>query len=286
MSQSNNIVDLFVGVCLTKADWLAHKKTLVRSFQNIVDAWGGAALVYTVLQGNKDLKISNADLPDYLHLFETDFMGVSKARNLCLERAKEIGAKFILFHDASIFWPKNSAEFISSNRSASPKVKVKFSDYPIKVNSLQSHELYGNQKKVNPIYDTYVWSYLLKVADVSGIKFNESFGPGQSTHFKSGEDVLFLFDYLHKVNTRYVLEADDCFVFHPKRASNYDKHLTYASGQGKIFRLLLTKYPSFLLFRDFVLFFGNAIMRCLFFKPNAFRILKHRLFGFFYRGIN
>lgn len=286
MIQPKDGVDLLVGVCLTKTDWLAHKKTLIPSFQHIVDAWRDNVLVFVVLQGNKGLNISSSDLPDYICLFEIDFMGVSNARNVCLDRARVIGAEFILFHDASIFWPKNSAEFIASNRYASPKVKVRFSDYSIERDLPKSECLYGDLKKVNPIYDTYVWSYLLKVSDVSGIKFNEAFGPGQSTHFKSGEDVLFLFEYLHKVNTRNVLEADDCYVFHPKRASSYDKHLTYASGQGKIFRLLLTKYPSFLLFRDFIFFIGNAIMRCLLFKPNAFQILKHRFIGFFDRGIN
>lgn len=286
MNQSKNNVDLLVGVCLTKTDWLAHKKTLTLSFQHIVDAWGDNALVFLVLQGNKDLKISSIDFPDYLYLFETDFMGVSNARNLCLERAKEIGAKFILFHDASIFWPKSSAKFISSNRYTYPKVKIRFSDYSNENVFFEKKVLSGQRKKTNPIYDTYVWSYLLKVSDVNGIVFNRGFGPGQNTRFKSGEDVLFLFDYLQKIKNCYVFEADDCYVFHPKRSLSYDKHLTYASGQGKIFRELLAKYPSFLLYRDFILFFGNAVIRCLLGKPNALRILKQRLIGFFDRGIN
>ncbi|MGL4447925.1 MAG: hypothetical protein ACRCZA_01355 [Shewanella sp.] len=285
MSKSKCGVDLLVGVCLTKTDWLAHKKTLVRSFQHIVDAWGGNAFVYVVLQGNKDVKILNADFPDYLHLFETDFMGVSNARNLCLEHAKEISAEFILFHDASIFWPKNSAEFISSNRYTHPKVKVRFSDSVIDCFA-EKTELHGKKRKINPIYNTYIGSYLLKVSDVDGIIFNEAFGPGQNTRFKSGEDVLFLFDYLQKIKACHVFEADECYVFHPKRSLSYDKHLTYASGQGKIFRILLAKYPSFLLYRDSILFFGNAVMRCLLGKPNALRILKQRLIGFFDRGIN
>ena len=286
MLKTKSRVDLFVGVCLTKTDWLAHKKALTVSIQHIVDAWGGNALVFVVLQGNKDLKISSAELPDYLHFFETDFMGVSNARNLCLERAKEIGAKFILFHDASIFWPKNSAKFISSNRYIYPKVKVSFSDYSNENVFFEQQVLSGQRKKVNPIYDTYIGSYLLKISDVNEIVFNKAFGPGQNTRFKSGEDVLFLFDYLQKIKSRHVFEADDCYVFHPKRSLSYDKHLTYASGQGKIFRELLAKYPSFLLYRDFILFFCNAVMRCLLGKPNALRILKQRLIGFFDRGMN
>ncbi|WP_445153177.1 hypothetical protein [Aeromonas hydrophila] len=286
MSLSKDSVDLLVGVCLTKTDWLAHKKTLIPSFQHIVDAWGGNVLVFVVLQGSEDVKISSSDLPDYLLLFEINFMGVSNARNLCLERAKEIGAEFILFHDASIFWPKSSADFIASNRSANPKVKVRFSDCYIEDGQYLRPRLHGHQKKVNPIYDTYIWSYLIKLSDVHGIKFNEAFGPGQKTLFKSGEDVLFLFDYLYKIKSRYVLEADGCYVFHPKRALTYDKHLTYASGQGKIFRVLLAKYPSLLLCRDLILFFGNAIIRCLLCKPNSYRILKYRFIGFFDRGIN
>ncbi|MEL4300478.1 hypothetical protein ACE02Z_02545 [Shewanella xiamenensis] len=286
MNQLRSDVDLLVGVCLTKTDWLAYKKTLIPSFQNIVEAWQRNVIVFVVLQGNEGEHISITDLPDYLCLFEVDFMGVSNARNLCVKRAVEIGAEFILFHDASIFWPKKSASFIAFNRTVRPKVKVKFSDFSNERGYSQTLDFDGRQKKVNPIYDAYVWSYLLKVSDVAGVEFNEAFGPGINTRFKSGEDVLFLFDYLNEIKCCDVLEADDCYVFHPKRSSSYDKHLTYASGQGKIFRLLLAKYPSFVLYRDLILFFCNAIMRCVLGKPNSFQILKHRVIGFFDRGIN
>lgn len=258
MSQSKIGVDLFVGVCLTKTDWLANVKTLIPSFQHIVDAWGGDVLVFVVLQGSEGEKISRSDLPDNLCLFEIDFMGVSNARNLCLERAKEIGAEFILFHDASIFWPKNSAEFIATNRLANPKVKVRFADCLIDGGQSIRTSLHGHPKKINPIYDTYVWSYLIKLSDVRSIKFNEAFGPGQNTHFKSGEDVLFLFDYLQEIKKSHVFEADDCYVFHPKRSLSYDKHLTYATGQGKIFRVLLAKYPSFFALSRFYFVFWQC----------------------------
>lgn len=286
MGKSKDGIDLLVGVCLTQADWREYEKTLLLSFQHIVDAWGNNVLVFVVLQGKDNIEILNCNLPYYLTLFHTEFMGVSSARNLCLERAKEIDAQFILFHDASIFWPRNSAEFIASNRFARPKVKVRFSKYLFEQEYPKSYLFSGYQKKVNPIYDAYIWSYLFKVSDVARIKFNEAFGPGQNTRFKSGEDVLFLFEHLNEINTKFYFESDCCCVFHPKRSLSYDKHLTYASGQGKIFRVLVAKSPSFLLYRDLILFFFNAIMRCLLCKPNSFQILKNRIIGFFDRGNN
>lgn len=283
MDQHKFNVKLFVGLCLTKSDWFAHKNSLILSLRNIVEAWDKQVLVFIVLQGDSSLKIKKDDYPDYIVFFETEFMGVSRARNLCIDKAHHICAEFMIFHDASIFWPAGSAKFISLNRYVRPKVKVVFSEVS---QDIQVSDLNGWDKSVNPIYDTYVGSYLLKVSEVKFIRFNENFGPGQATTYKSGEDVLFLFEYFKCLGTRNVFEADTCYVFHPERPSSYDKHLTYASGQGKMFRILLDTQPSLLLYRDLILFFGNAIIRCLLVKDNSFRILKQRFIGFFDRGIN
>ncbi len=276
---------LFVGVCVTKNDWLRHQNSLKSSFEHIAQAWGNQVLIFLVVQGDKKSKTSYADLPDYVSVFETEFMGISRARNICIEKAIFVGAEFILFHDASIYWPMESADFIACNRYHNPKIKVRFSDCDKTNVSFNKTFINGDLKKINPIYDTYVWSYLFKVLDIGLIRFDENFGPGQLTRFKSGEDVLFLFEYFSKKNYIRVLEASAAYVYHPARSASYEKHLTYAKGQGKMFRVLLKQHPSFLLYRDFFLFLGNAVMRCLLGKPNSYRILRQRFIGFFDRGI-
>lgn len=276
---------LFVGVCVTKNDWLSYQESLKSSFEHIAQAWDYQVLIFLVVQGDKKSKASYGDLPDYVIFFETEFMGISRARNICIEKANFVGAEFILFHDASIYWPIESVDFIACNRHHFPKVKVSFSDYDTTNLSFKKTLINGHLKKINPIYDTYIWSYLFKVSDIGLIRFDESFGPGQSTRFKSGEDVLFLFEYLSKKNCIRVFEASRAYVYHPARSASYDKHLTYAKGQGKMFRVLLKLHPSLLLYRDFFLFLGNAVVRCLLGKPNSSRILRQRLIGFFDRGI-
>ncbi|EKO3674148.1 hypothetical protein M3923_002838 [Vibrio metschnikovii] len=283
MNQINVGVDLLVGICLTKKDWLQYKDNLIISCQNISQAWDNKVIFFVVLQGNKNEIISQTDLPDSFFLYETEAMGVSLARNKCIEEAVSKDIKYILFHDASIFWPLESAQYISLNRELHPKVKVSFSDFTF-------HHSYSNsnggiKRIVNPIYDTYVWSYLLKVADIESVRFSEKFGPGGCTRYKSGEDVIFLFDYCNKIKSREVFEAQFLCVYHPPRSKKFDKHLIYAKGQGKVYQILLGRYPSFVLYRDLLLFFGNAIFRCLLLRPNSFNILKNRINGFFNRGI-
>lgn len=282
MNNSSCQHQLFVGVCVTKRDWTKYKDSLLTSIQNIAHAWSGKILAFVVLQGGKVEFADCSDFPDYFCFHDTEKMGVSIARNKCIEKATSIGAEFILFHDASIFWPFSSAQFIYLNRDTFPKVKVNFSD----TSSVTSPVLEkGTFKDVNPIYDTYVWSYLFRVGNISDIRFSENFGPGECTRYKSGEDVIFLFDYFNKIKSREVFEAQFACVYHPPRSKKFDKHLIYAEGQGKVYQILLGRYPNFVLYRDLLLFFGNAIFRCLLLRSNSFNILKNRINGFFNRGI-
>jgi len=290
MEALDDTVHLLVGVCVTRQDWVNYHRSLYDSFSNIATHWKNKVLFYVVLQGGNDEVLPNINSKASLNIeiFNTTFMGVSRARNICIDKAKHVNAEFILFHDASIFWTSSAAEFIAHHchDEIVTKVKVAFSDTIREISASLCQSLsFGAVRKINPFYDAYVWSYLFSVAKLQNIAFDERFGPGQETHFKSGEDVIFLFDYFSKINSFCVFEAINASVIHPPRSADFDKHLIYASGQGKIFSLLVRKYPSLRIFIDLGLFFGNAVFRCLLLKPNAFKILKQRFNGFFDRGV-
>lgn len=291
MEALDDTVRLLVGVCVTKQDWITYHRSLYDSFSNIAKHWENKVLFYVVLQGvsnDEDFPKFDTSAAPNVEIFNTTFMGVSRARNICIDKAKHINSEFILFHDASIFWTSSAAEFIAHhcNNELVTKVKVSFSattrERNLPLNQCSSP---AAVRKINPFYDAYVWSYLFSVAKLQDIKFDERFGPGHETFFKSGEDVSFLFEYFSKIKTFSVLEASSAFVCHPPRTADFDKHLTYASGQGKIFSLLVRKYPSWRIYIDLGLFFGNAAFRCLLLKTNAFEIFKQRLNGFFDRGV-
>ncbi|HIF9066817.1 TPA: hypothetical protein ACX6MF_003307 [Photobacterium damselae] len=270
---------LFIGLCTTYSDFYKYQHTLIESFSYLDASFDGNCFFYIVIQGDNFEKLVPKFARLNVHVRYESFLGVSNARNLCIKKALDIGAEYILFHDASICWTKDAANFIFRYKDVMPKVNVSFSDEIKKYDSL---DLIGSKRKVNPIYDTYVWSYLFKLKDIYSLQFNINFGPGQNTVYKSGEDALFLFDVFNKKKSYKVYKSNENIViYHPPRDSDFSKHLLYAKGQGKIFRILLNKYFSLFLLKDVILFFGNAVFRCFLLKKNSFKILIQRVSGFF-----
>ncbi|HIF9331026.1 TPA: hypothetical protein ACX6RL_003339 [Photobacterium damselae] len=270
---------LFVGVCATSDDFFKYKNSLVKSFSSLNNAFNGDCFFYLVIQGEKSEEVNfTSEEIDYYVEYES-FLGVSNARNLCIKKAVDIDAKYILFHDASICWTNDAADYIYIYKNKTPKVNISFSN---DIKEFYNFILNGRKRKVNPIYDAYIWSYLFKLEDVSNLKFDLNFGPGQSTYYKSGEDVLFLFDVFNRRKSYDVYESNKkVIIYHPPRDTNLSKHLIYAKGQGKIFQILLSRYFSLFILKDIILFFGNAIFRCLLLKKNSFKILLQRVSGFF-----
>lgn len=271
--------EFFVGLCLTVTDWNKYKKKLIESLFNLNKAFNGDCFLYIVIQGDTfDLIDSDFGTINVEVKYES-LLGVSSARNLCIQKATDLNSKFILFHDASIYWTKEASEFICKNRDLTPKVNICFSD---EIKELNVYSFDGKKSKVNPIYDTYVWSYLFKLKDIYSLQFNINFGPGQNTVYKSGEDALFLFDVFNKKKSYKVYKSNEnVVIYHPPRDSDFSKHLLYAKGQGKIFRILLNKHFSLFLLKDVILFFGNAVFRCFLLRKNSFKILIQRVSGFF-----
>lgn len=275
-------VDLFVGVSITKEDWSLYNENLIASLLNIYNAFNGDCTAFIVLQ-DKSLHetISVHETYSWIYIQTTNVMGVSNARNLCIETSIKLNSHYLLFHDATIYWPLSTASFMYTYKSSgiTPRVSVKFCE----LTALTSDELsYKNTVliKTNPMYNTYVGSYLLEVGKIGQLRFDVNFGPGESTKFKSGEDVLFLFKYFRTDNHVIAPNDSSLAVYHPPRPKDYSKHLLYAYGQGALFRELFRSDFNFQLLLDFILFFGNASLRCLILRKNAFKIFWNRLKGF------
>lgn len=279
MSLNDNKCRLAVGFCALYDDWVKYQKQIIKSFDNLKENWQGECFFFLAIQGHGEHKIALPQDDKYIHVYYLSILGISYARNKCIEEANKFNCKWIIFHDATIFWPQEAVEFIFKHRLSlePPKIKLRFSDGIAKQPQLFEY----TKRKINPIYDTYVGSILYDLQCIGTLKFNENHGPGNNTTYKSGEDVLFSFDYFTSMKNFEVLESNHLAIYHPPRPTNFEKHRLYARGQGRVFRLLLSKHISFRLVVDSLLFIGNAITRCILFKKNSFSILRDRLAGFF-----
>ncbi|ENO8808613.1 hypothetical protein ACCE85_000559 [Photobacterium damselae] len=267
---------VFIGVCLTYDDYVKNKEVLLKSLNNLKKVFNEKCYIYIVIQSNCDISLFESGI-DYLVIRE---MNVSNARNLCIEKSSKEGFKYLLFHDATIFWTVNAALFIKEkiNQDVLLKVKLKFTDITYN-NDKSKFTVDGTYKKINPMYNTYVGMYLFEVEKIKNIKFSTEHGPGSNTKYKSGEDVLFLYDYMNLNGDIIVYESNQHFIEHPKRDSDYSKHLYYAYGQGRVFRVLLKSKNNYHIYLDLMFFLGNACVRCFMFKKNSLNILKLRIKG-------
>lgn len=212
------------------------------------------------------------------------YRSVSKARNIGIDFAEKNQFTHIYFHDVSIELDQSTCEILKSDGihpSLAFSFQAKFAD----ANAVDQFKKNSKPSKALPLYKPYVWTYIIPLKLIADIRFNENFGPGDDTNFKSGEDLLFLYDILIKTDFS-VIENNSAIAFHPPREKNYTKHLNYAKGQGLTLRLLLNKHKRISDLIYCFLFFGNAILRCLLLKQNSIKILKNRTSGFFLSSIN
>lgn len=268
---------LSIVFCALYDDWLKNKELIHRSFEHFVKIWEERCFFILIIQDAKQRKIELAF--KNMHIFYMQERGISLARNRGVEEACTLNSRWIIFHDASICWTEEAVGFLFKNRFSkiSPKVKLKFQ----LIEEKPSTDVQGEIRKINPVYDTYVGSVLFEVQSIAKIRFNIFHGPGQNTIYKSGEDVLFFFDYFSMMKNFCVYESKTAYIYHPPREKDFSKHKIYAKGQGRVFKILLKEYFSIRLLMDCILFFGNALVRCIFFRKNSFYILKERCVGFF-----
>nr|QOS24952.1 hypothetical protein VP352_00016 [Vibrio parahaemolyticus] len=267
---------ILIGITVTTKDWNDNFTEITSSVKNLKSSLVGKKYkVVLVLQGKEIIRLNS--IPQEYEIKIMQELSVSKARNFIINLAKDENYKYIIFHDAKVYFTKNVGCFFSNNSGdVTKKVKLFYSqDIPSTLNNVESVH-----KKINPLYQTYLGCYLLNVSYINHY-FCEETGPGSETRYKSGEDVLFLFEYFYNLGTFSVDELSFGGVYHPPREGDYSKHLLYAEGQGRLFRLLLGKYCSFRVVCDFILFIANALVRVVLMKKNSLKIFKQRLKGLF-----
>lgn len=263
-------------------DLIHYSKSLFDSVSNFKKEFDNV-LIFLVVQGGKD-KADIQNIIDKLYdinvsivLECVDWRNVSRARNLGVNYARKYNYTHMVFHDISLYYPEDTCRYFKSNvcLDKSVKVKANFTDH-IPLNTKQT---YFESIRFNPIYECYVWCWMFYVKDITYL-FDEGIGPGDTTVYKSGEDVKFLFDNFSMLYQSTYIQPKQLCVCHPPRDSSFDKHLTYAKGQGFLFRYLINRYPMRLrVWIDLILFFGNAIYRVLLCKKNSLLILKERMKG-------
>lgn len=279
MKERNNKGSIAIAFCSLYKDWVSHKEHIIKSFINLNNAFHGECFFIICIQDFGDNTIdSKFGLHNYNVIYLTE-VGISLARNRCIDEAQSMNCKWIMFHDATIYWPVNAANFIYEKRLSEipPKVKLKFSD--ISEDEIDNHKY--SIKNINPIYETYIGAMLLNLNVIDSLRFNELHGPGDKTIYKSGEDVLFSFDYFSKKHDFRVCEANKLEIYHPPRLNDFEKHKIYARGQGRVFRVLLTKHFSLQLVFDSILFLEMLFSGVFYLKKNSFTILSERIVGFF-----
>jgi len=250
-----------------------------------------------IIQGNE--KPEETTLAKLLNLgaFITIFSNIkstSHARNLGIDyisREKD-RIDHVIFLDSDSFIDKRTWQYVfnifhGQNRSIH-EINVFWRDE-------NSESLIQNKKKniiakkkwQSRMFRTYLWCLIIPTEFVitHKIKFNEKIGPGEKTRFKSGEDTLFLLNLFQKSDIHNVEVHSDLFVHHPARPIDNSKKLTYALGQGNLFRSLFAQNKNWLfliyLIFWFTLFVGNTLYMLISRKPNSLAIAKLRVKGLF-----
>lgn len=277
---------LAVQVSVTEYDLLRYIDTLEDSLSRLVALEAVDVRVFLVLQSSSDSPV----IPDVLlinnrvHVEIINIFSASFARNLGIAYARSIGASHIMFHDSSIGVSVEFAKFAEICVVDDFVVgvgKIKWTDPALqKAGAIASVSV--TQMLPSALKNPYVYTYVFRVNDLGSIGFCERLGPGTNTLFNAGEDVVFLtqlFSFLGK--EKLIMHGLDAFVFHPPRPLDGAKHLAYAYAQGALLRWLIKpENLSWQVIFYFFMFFGNALVRALFFQKTWPKILVLRLRGF------
>jgi hypothetical protein len=273
---------LLVNVCLIDSDWARWRESLAGSLRNFHARFGREVKFYFVLQTKDGVRIDPGALgvpADQVEICSTERFSVSAARNRGISYAKAHGFDSIVFHDASlVFLPAACAFMRDHHRRGLLRCGYAFDDPAAHVRG-DGSRYETRMARINRRTTQYVWTYCFPVATLTA-RFDERFGPGEDTLYNCGEDALFLRAYLAATPARRVLELASVGVVHPPRPRDYSKHLDYAYGQGKLYQLKLRSDPGPAMLMYAAAFFGNALLRALLLRRNAFQILRARIAGF------
>jgi hypothetical protein len=209
---------------------------------------------------------------------------VSHARNVALEHVRKSSENYVYFLDASVV-PTEDFWYLFKENAASQLsawvCSINWTDLAPKTNGFGSHI-----RGLGYLFPKmYVWACVFRADVVGDTRFDEDVGPGENTTTKSGEDFLFVQDILVNRNIRQLPYYPTVVVNHPPRPEDFSKHLTYAGGQGRMYRrLLLSPAPiSFkAVYAMYAFFFlVNGLLRLFLFKEKSIQIMAQRLTGLF-----
>lgn len=244
-----------------------------------------------VIQGdNSSTKKQLEELSGFISLtvIFTQIKSTSYARNLGIDSTLETETKpsNIIFLDSDSFISKDNWPEIftlhQSQKKTIHEISVQWEPIQDQTPSATQPRLIRWQKRM---FRTYLWSLIVPYELIinSNMRFDESLGPGEKTHFKSGEDTLFLLELFQKNNVQFLNYHPHLRVLHPQRPADNSKKLTYALGQGNLFRVLIANTTDKTFFVYLIgwlsLFLGNTLFMLITFKPNALAIAKMRLKG-------
>lgn len=227
-----------------------------------------------------------------IRLVYTPIKSTSHARNLGIRILSELEKtpENVIFLDSDSFITSDSwSEIIhisNQNLDEIHEIEVKWEGQlkPAEfkfINTPPSRRI----KWQNRMFRTYLWTLLIPTHLIiqPAIRFNEKIGPGENTILKSGEDTIFLLDLFQRNKIKDLIYHSDLHVQHPSRPLDNSKRLTYALGQGNLFRVLIANTTDKTFFVYLLgwltLFLGNTLFMLITFKPNALAIAKMRLKG-------
>ncbi|EKO3996543.1 TPA: hypothetical protein ACOJPC_002306 [Vibrio fluvialis] len=231
---------------------------------------------------------------DNVILSVTEVLGVSAARNVCLDAIRPLDDDVCMFLDARIILTDSFFKAITSFKNSEQlamKGEIVFCQTSVvseiissrgdTLNSLivnnESNSTTLPMKKLNLIKECTLSKWVFKKNILDDLRFNENFGPGRDTSVKSAEDVVFLFDFLSKYDFNIVFLSSKYQVFRENRPIDLSKHLLYAEGHGAILRFLLFKsFRNYFFY--FVLFFCNSF-RFILKGKSGLQVTKKRLLG-------
>jgi hypothetical protein len=278
---------LLVNITLVDSEWRACRASLARSLVNFYRRFGDEVYFHLVLQNKTGARIDVAELgvpATQLEVCNLTHLSVSGARNLGVDYGRRHGFESIVFHDASLlFLPAACAFFHDHYRIGVLRCGYAFATPESNDSAVTEHSYRWRVTRLGRRGGTYIWTYCFPLRTIPA-KFDERFGPGESTRYNCGEDVLFLRAYRAANPALTVHEMPGVGVLHPPRPADYSKHLAYAYGQGKIQQIILREDRNLLALLDVAAFFGNAVLRALLLRKNGFRILRSRVAGFLDRG--
>jgi hypothetical protein len=233
---------------------------------------------------NLDTPLSDLGYDYVVRVLEPPCLSV--ARNTGIDIAIEKSCTHIYFHDISVTLTSAFVDCVvraitlddlpfQAQPSFSVETECDVALYSTNIAPAQAFRV----KPVFPAFNTYIWTYLFPVKVILGHRFNESIGPGATSDFLAGEDLLFLNSVLRDLDFMVYTSSLCPVVRHPPRTKDDPKHLIYARGQGYVYSYCAMRSQHVLGITYILLFFGNAILHVILLRKNSLPILHRRLFG-------